>query len=99
MSKFAQLGIKPTIRHYVGDKIAVSKILDKEITIKKYKIEPSKIEGWGDCLYLQIEFKGEQRVVWTGGKYLIQMLEKLPKSEFPLTTKIIEIDEHFEFEN
>ncbi|BFM41686.1 hypothetical protein CFS9_03270 [Flavobacterium sp. CFS9] len=97
MKSFKDFEITPVIENFVGEKINTAKILDKEIVVKGYKIQPSKFENRGDRLDMQIEYRDEDRVVFTGGKYLIQMIEKVPKDGFPFKTKIIKNGEHLEF--
>jgi hypothetical protein len=97
MNNFKDFDIKPVITNFVGEKITTSKLLDKEIIVVDYKVVPSNFEGKGDRLDLQIEYRDEPRVVFTGGKYLIQTIEKVPKDKFPFKTKICKNGEHLEF--
>lgn len=97
MNNFKDFDIKPVITNFTGEKITTSKLLDKEIIIVDYKVVPSNFEGKGDRLDLQIEYRDEPRVVFTGGKYLIQTIEKVPKDKFPFKTKICKNGEHLEF--
>jgi phosphorylcholine metabolism protein LicD len=97
MKSFKDFAITPVIENFVGDKIAINKLLDKEIIVKAFNIKPSKFEGKGDRLDIQIEFKDEDRVIFTGAKYLLQTIQKVPKTEFPFKTKIIKNGEHLEF--
>ncbi len=97
MKSFKDFNIKTEITNFVGDSITTTKLLDKEIIVRDFKIVPSKFEGKGSRLDLQIEYKDEARVVFTGAKYLIQVVEKLTKEQLPFKTKIIKIDEHLEF--
>lgn len=95
VKSFRDLGIKSDIPGFVGDKIAISKILNREIQVLDFKITDSKYSG--KCLYLQIEYKEEKRVIFTGSRFLREVIEKIPKSEFPFKTTIIEEDERYEF--
>lgn len=97
MNNFKDFNIKPVITNFTGEKINISKVLDKEIVILNYKVSPSNFEGKGDRLDLQIEYREEPRVVFTGGKYLIQTIEKVPKDKFPFKTKICKTGEYLEF--
>ena len=97
MNNFKDFGISPEITNFVGEKISTNKLLDKEITVIDFKIVASKFEGKGSTLYLQIEYKEEPRVIFTGAKYLMQMIVKIPKDKFPFMAKIIKKDEHLEF--
>lgn len=95
MKKFSDFGLKQDIHNFTGNKIAISKILNREIIVHDYKIEDSNFSG--KCLYLQIEYNTEKRVVFTGSKYLLDVIEKIPKTGFPFNTIIIEEDGRFEF--
>lgn len=97
MKNFSDFKIKPVIENFVGEKIATSKLLDKEIVIKDYKVLPSKFADRGERLDIQIEYKDEDRIVFTGGKYLIQTIQQIAKEDFPFKTKIIKNGEHLEF--
>lgn len=94
-TKFSDLGIKPNISHFTGDKIKISKVLNREITILDFSIKPSNYKG--DFLQLQIELEGVKYVIFTGSTVLIDLISKVPKSSFPLDTTIIEENEHYEF--
>lgn len=81
-----------------GDKIKISKVLNKPIKIHKYKIGPSKFceKGNGKCLHIQIEIDNEMRVVFTGSINLQEMIEKVPKDKFPFNTTIVKNDERYD---
>lgn len=95
IKQFNSFGIKPIIKAFIGDKIKVDKILDKEIIVHDFKVVPSKYNG--ECLYLQITFKEEKRVVFTSGTALIETLNQIPKSDFPFKTTVIKENEMFWF--
>jgi hypothetical protein len=99
MKKFNELGVKPSLKTFQGDKIGIKKLLNKEISVFDYKIEPSKYpdKGNGKCLYLQIEVGGEKRVLFTGSGVLMDTIEQIPKDQFPFSTTIIEESERYEF--
>lgn len=92
---FKQLGIKPIIQTFTGDHIKIEKVLNQEIIIHKFKIVPSKFEG--ERLDMQIEYKGENRVLWTTAKYLAQTIQLVNPNDFPIQTTIVKVDEHLEF--
>jgi hypothetical protein len=74
MKKFSDLNIKVNTRSFEGDKIKISKVLNKEIIIHEFRIEDSKVfkdKGNGKCLYLQISFKDEKHVIFTSSGCLI----------------------------
>lgn len=93
--KFSDLGIKTVTNQYIGDKIKIQRILNKEITVFRYTVSPSKIKG--DYAQIQIELNGTKHVIFTGSTVLIQTLKQIPESAFPFTTIIVQEQEHFEF--
>ncbi len=95
MNKFSEFGIKTKLQNFVGDKIKISKVLNKEIEIVDYRIEPSKFEG--NRLFMQIKVDGELRVLFTSGKFLQEMIEEVPKNKFPFSATIVEDNERYEF--
>lgn len=97
MKSFKDFGITTASKPFIGDKIRISKILNREITVNDFRIADSKFEGKGLCLCLQITVGETKNIVFTGSKYLMEMIEKVPKSEFPFTTTIVEEDERYEF--
>lgn len=99
MTRFSDLGITPPSKAMSGEKIKISKVLNKEISVLDYKIKPSKYldKGNGKCLYIQAEIDGAKRIIFTGSGVLMDTLELIPKDKFPITTTIIEEDESFQF--
>jgi len=97
MKSFKDFKITPKYNAFTGEKIAIDKVLNIEITVFGYKIEPSKKKAGSNFLTLHIEFKKEHRVVFTGATILQQLIELVPKDDFPFTTTIIKNNEHLEF--
>lgn len=102
MTQFSDLNIEYTTKGFEGDKISMDRILNQEITVVDFKIEDSKIEGYKEkgvekCLYLQISYKNELRVIFTGGSALIEMIQKVPRERFPFTTIIKKENRRFLF--
>lgn len=99
MKSFKELGIKPTIESYVGDKIKITKILNKEISVLKFKIEPSKYQKGKakDLMTLQIEINDEKFIIFTASIFLINQILQIDKNSFPFNTIISKIGEHYEF--
>lgn len=95
MKKFSELGIMTESKGFVGDKIKAKKILNKTITVHSWEIKPSKYTG--DCLYLQIELDGTKHVVFSSSKVLMDTIKKIPATDFPFETTIIENNERHEF--
>lgn len=98
MKSFKDFNIKSESR-FSGEKIKVSKILNKEINVLAYKVDQSKFEkdNFDKCLCLQIEIDGEKRVVFSGSKVLISQITQIDIENMPFTTTIIKEGEHFEF--
>lgn len=97
MNNFKDFNIKPEIRSFVGDKIPIKRVLNKEIKVLDFKIESSKQKIGTECLTLQIEKSDEKRIVFTGSKVLIEMIRRIDKDKFPFKTTIVEENEHYEF--
>lgn len=97
MKRFSDLGIQTETQTFIGDKVKVKNILNKEITVHNYKIEESKFKDKGKCLHLQIKIGDEMRVAFTGSKGLISVIEKVSLDDLPFTTTIVSNNERFEF--
>jgi hypothetical protein len=97
MHNFSDMDIKPEITNFIGDKIAVKKIINHPITVHEFKIEPSKQFNGSSLLMIQIEKSNEKRVVFTGSKVLIQQISKVPKDKFPFNTIIKGDNDYYEF--
>lgn len=91
MKAFQQFNIKSEREHFIGDKVKIGKVLNKPIIVHDYKIENSKFTD--KCLHLQIEVNNSKHVVFTGSKHLIDVIQQVPKADFPFTTTIIENDD------
>ncbi len=102
MNKFGQFGIKPVAKGFEGDKIKMSKILDREIIVHAYRIEDSKVKEFTDkgsekCLHLQIEFNKEMRIVFTSSSGLLDAIQQIPEKGFPFETTIVRDNDRFMF--
>jgi hypothetical protein len=98
MKRFDQFGIKPETKSFVGDKIKISRVLDREITVMNYRITDSKYQDKTEkCLHMQIELNGEKHVIFTGSGVLMDMIQQVPREEFPFIAKIIKDNDRFEF--
>lgn len=96
MKKFSDFNIKVEIADFTGDKIKISKILNREILVERYKIDPSKVNS-GNCLTLQIELAGEKRIIFTSAGTLLKQIEQVPPSGFPFHATIIEENDRYVF--
>jgi len=100
MNSFSQFNIKTTTLCFEGDKIKMSRILNREIVVHHFKIEDSKIfkdRGTGKCLHLQISFNNEKHIIFTSSAGLIEAIQQIPENGFPFTTTIIEENDRFRF--
>lgn len=100
MKKFSDLGVKPSVKKFTGNKIEISEVLGKEIIVEDFKIEDSKIfktKGRDKCLHLQIRLNGEPRVIFTSGSMLMDVITKIDELSFPFQTTIIEKNKRLEF--
>lgn len=98
MKKFSELGIKPTSKNFIGDKIKISKVLNREIVILAFKIDDSKYpkNKSGKCLCLHIELDDEKRIIFTGSDVLIETIQLVPEDCFPFLATIIREGERME---
>ena len=99
MKQFNEMGIKPAVQGFVGDKIKIERILNKEIYVHRFKIIDSKFpeKGNGKCLYLQVEVKDEKHLVITSSVFLQDMISKVAAGDFPFATTIVKNEGHLEF--
>jgi hypothetical protein len=102
MNKFNQFDIKVKPKGFEGDKIKISKILNREVVVHDFKIEDSKVEefkkkGTGKCLHLQISIKDIKYIVFTSSGYLIEAIAQIPKSDFPFSTTIVNENDSYKF--
>lgn len=97
MKSFKDFNLKPQFNAFTGEKIGVDKLLNVEITVHDFKIGDSTKKIGSKMLTLQIEHKGERRVVFTGATILQQLIQQIPKEEFPFKTTIVKQGEHLEF--
>jgi hypothetical protein len=95
MKSFKEIGTKPLTKSFEGEKIKIERVLNVEIIVLDFRVNPSKYEG--ERLDLQIELNGNKRLVFTSSKFLREQIEKVDKSNFPFKTTIIRENEHFEF--
>lgn len=97
MKQFKDFGIKVAEQSFIGDKIKIDRILNREIVVHDFKIEPSKYEGKGKCLYMQIELSGNKHVVFTGAGQLMEVIQKVEREDFPFQATIIKENDRFKF--
>ncbi len=84
---------------FIGDKIKISKVLNREIAVYGFNIKNSKFPdiGNGKCLYLQIELNGEKRILFTGSVVLQERIKKVNEVDFPFLATIVKDNERYDF--
>ncbi len=98
MTHFKDLGIKPISKTFIGDKIKMERILNREIQVHDFRMENSKYGNENSkCLYMQISIGETKHVLFTGSGRLIDLIERIPKTKFPFYTTIIAENKGFEF--
>lgn len=97
MNQFKDFGIKPELKNFTGDKMPIKRVFNTPIKVLDFKIENSKHKENTRCLTLQIEYKDEKRIIFTGSTVLIQQIENVTKDKFPFTTTISNKNEYYEF--
>lgn len=97
MKNFKDFGIKPAVLNFTGEKIKIDRILNVDVTVLDFAINPSKIKEDTEYLTLQIEKSGTKHILFTGSKILIQMIKQIPKTSFPFNTTIKRDNEYYEF--
>jgi hypothetical protein len=102
MNRFSQFNIKAPVKGFEGSKVKISRILNKEIVVHDFIIDDTKVQafkdkGSGKCLNLQISYDGEMHVVFTSGTGLMEMIQQVPRAQFPFTTIIVEENDKYKF--
>lgn len=96
MKKFRDFNIKISSKGFIGDKIKIKKVINRQINVHHYIIGPSKVYE-GKCLQLQISIGDEMHVLFTGANGLLEAITQVPDSEFPFSTIIIEEEGRYKF--
>jgi len=89
INRFKDLGIEVDTKAFSGEKINIMRVLNQDIVIEDFRITPSKFEGKGDCLTLQIQYEDRQRVIFVGSNPLMEIIKQIPRSKFPIQTQIV----------
>ena len=90
MTKFSDFGIKPKSVPFEGDKIKIDNIINKDIIVERFKIGDSKYDnGNKSCLCIQLKIKDERRILFTGSKNLIDMIQRVDENKFPFQSTIV----------
>jgi hypothetical protein len=67
--------------------------LNQPIIIHAFKIVPSKFNENGKRLDMQITYNNEKRLLWTSAGGLIDIIQQIAESDFPLETIIKELED------
>lgn len=99
VKNFSDFKIRPKNDHFTGDKIKMLKILNQNIIVHGFRILPSKFENSNSetVMHMQLEFKDEKHILFTGSRILADMIGQVPEDGFPFKTKIIKEGESFVF--
>jgi len=97
MNNFKDFGIKSTSQAFRGPAIEIYKVLNKEIVIEKFKVEPSKKKAGTEYLTLQIHVDNQDKVIFVGSKNLIDLIKQVATDKFPFKTIIIKENDRLEF--
>lgn len=95
MNNFKDFEIELPQLPFTGDKIKISKILNQEIIVHRYRLEKSQYSD--QRLDMQITIKNETRLTWTSSKGLIEAIKKVPENGFPFKTTIIQDNDRYQF--
>lgn len=86
----------PTERAFEGiDTIDIEDVLNKEIVVEEFALRPSSFRE-GDFAVVKIKINGDEKVITTGSKVLMDQLKMAKNKEkipFKATIKRIELDE------
>ena len=97
MKSFKDFNIQRSeIQKFTGDKMKMSKIINKEISVLDFKLEKSKFNE-DPRLCIQFAINDTKYIVFTQAKNLIDNIQQVRKEDFPFTTTIVEQDDWFEF--
>lgn len=99
MRKFSDFNVTVKSNPFRGDKVKIDRVLNREITVTAYKIEPSDFKEKGDGLRLVLAFtlSGQQHILFTSSLTLKEMIKRVPPEGFPFTTTILKQNERYEF--
>lgn len=96
MKSFSTFNIQVSNNTFLGDKVKISKILNREIIVHAFNIGPSK-HFKGDCLQIHIEVNGNKHVCFSGSTKLIEQIKQVPSDGFPFQSTIVEDNEMYLF--
>lgn len=92
MKRFSDFAEEPNAM--VGDKIRIDGVLGKEIKVIRHRIGDSKQRAGTKVLTLQFELDGEERILFTGSKILIEQMERYGE-EVPFLATIEKVNKFY----
>lgn len=97
MEDWRNFNIKTEAASYTGKRIEIEEILNKEIIVSAFRIEPSKYpKKEGDqCLHMQIKIDETDHVIFTIAKTLMKQIVLAPK--LPFKVRITKQSRRYEF--
>lgn len=100
VKKFTDFGISSGSDGLIGTKVAMSYVLNREITVHSFKMAPSKHpdkSANGQCLYMQISIGETKHVLFSGSGILADQIRQIPSDGFPFTVTIVKENDWFKF--
>lgn len=85
MKDFKDFGFKPVDTDFTEEKISIADVVNKEITVLGFKPDVNTINGSRHLM--RIEFEGAKKVMFTGSRRIISILDH-PEITFPFITTI-----------
>lgn len=100
MKTFKDLGIQSSSKTFIGKKIEIDEVLNCEIVVHEYRIVDSiyNTEHGNKCLHIQISLEGVKRVIFTGSKGLMDLIQQINAVDFPFTTTVKRVKENRKLE-
>ena len=77
---------------FCGKKVRIDDVLNKPIVVKNFRITPSKFHG--ECVSMQIEYNGKERVIFTGSVTLANQCRRY-EDKMPYLTTIIKTHRYY----
>lgn len=99
MNKFSDFKVSVDPNPFRGDKVKMERILNRQILLRAFRIEPSNFKEKGCDLRLKLAFTvgTEDHITFTSSLTLMEMIKKVPENGFPFTTTIVKQNERLEF--
>jgi len=99
MNKFSDFNVHVEPNPFIGDKVKIDRILNREILVRAFRIEQSDFKEKGSGLRLKLAFTlgSEPHILFTSSSTLMEMIKKVPENRFPFTTTIVKQHERYEF--